>query len=289
MNQQSRWTLPRRTTLLCALGLLVLLGAGCDWLRVRVSMRNGNQLFNERKYDEAIVEYAKILRVVPDHWEANYYTATAYMSLYHPGSTHPKDLEYVDKAIAAFKRCLEIGPPNAEELEKIRNFYLGLLSSAGRNDQAAEFMVGMLAEDPHNGNLVTSLARLYASQGDFANALKYFELRCELEPDNKEAWYTVGVVCWERSYKGATFISSDERGQVIDRGIAALDRALQIDPAYFDALSYINLLWREKSQWLVQLGKYDEAQQAFQMAEQFKAKAVEVRDQQRPAQAAAGT
>lgn len=284
-HRRATW---RRGMLLSALGLVLLLGAGCDWLRVRVALRNGNQLFNNRKYEEAIAEYAKILAVDPDHWEANYHTAASYLSLYHPGSTHPKDTEYSEKAIAAFKHCLEIGPPDTESLEKVRNYYLGLLSSTNKNAEAAQFMEGMLAEDPDNGNLVTSLARLYASQGDFPNALKYFEKRTELEPENKEAWYTVGVVCWERSYKGGLVVSPEERGQVIDRGLAALDQALKLDPSYFDALSYTNLLWREKSQWLAQAGRYDEAQQAFQNAEQFKAKAIEVRDRQRPAQTGAG-
>lgn len=278
----------RRATLYGVLGALLLLATGCDWMTVRVALRNGNQYFNERKFEEAVAEYAKILKVEPDHWDANYHTAAAYMSLYHPGSTHPKDVEYSDKAIAAFKRCLEIGPPDQEQLTKIHEYYLGLLTSTNRHQEAAQFMEQLLAKDPNNINLVASLARMYASQGDFPNALKYFERRTDIEPENKEAWYTVGVVCWERSYKGGPVVSSEERGQVIDRGLAALDRALQIDPEYFDALAYTNLLWREKSQWLAQEGRYDEAQQAFQNAEQYKAKAIEVRDSQRTAPTGAG-
>ena len=274
---------PRRSILvraipLCVLAATVALATGCDWFTVRVALRNGNQAFNERNFEEAIEQYAKILKVHPDHWDANYYTAAAYMSLYHPGSTHPKDVEYAEKALAAFKHCLDIGPPDAEQAAKVQEYYLGMLSSTERHQEAAQFMEALVAEDPQNLNLIGSLAQMYARQGDFPNALKYFERRTEIEPGNKEAWYTVGVVCWERSYKGGPTVSSEERGMVIDKGLAALDRALAIDAEYFDALAYANLMYREKSQWLAQLGRYDEAQQAFQMAEQFKTRATEVRD-----------
>ena len=288
---------PRRPILARAilLGLLagtVAVATGCDWFTVRVALRNGNQAFNERNYEEAITQYEKILKVQPDHWEANYYTAAAYMSLYHPGSTHPKDVEYSQKAIAAFKHCLDMGPPDPEQAAKVQEYYLGLLTSTEHHQEAAQFMEQLVAKDPQNVNLIGSLAQMYARQGDFPNALKYFERRTEVEPDNKEAWYTVGVVCWERSYKGGPTVSSEERGMVIDKGLAALERALAIDPGYFDALAYTNLMYREKSQWLAQLGRYDEAQQAFQMAEQFKARATEARDkgqQQQPQPTGAGS
>ena len=274
----SRRPIFARAILLCVLATTAALATGCDWLTVRVALRNGNQAFNERNYEAAIEEYAKILKVQPDHWEANYYTAAAYMSLYHPGSTHPKDVEYAQKAIDAFKHCLDIGPPDAEQAAKVQEYYLGMLTSTERHQEAAQFMEQLVAKDPQNVTLIGSLAQMYARQGDFPNALKYFERRTEVEPQNKEAWYTVGVVCWERSYKGGPTVSSEERGMVIDKGLAALERALAIDNGYFDALAYSNLMYREKSQWLAQLGKYDEAQQAFQMAEQFKARATEVRD-----------
>ncbi|HKQ60307.1 MAG TPA: tetratricopeptide repeat protein [Candidatus Polarisedimenticolaceae bacterium] len=267
--------------------LLTLCLPGCNSLRTRMALKHGNELYNAEKYEEAVGEYQKILAIEPNNWDANYLTAASYMALYHPGSQHPKDVEYSEKAIAAFKRCLEIGPP-PDKVEQVRNFYLGLLTSANKQADAAKFMEELLAKDPQNASLTTQLANLYAKQGDFPNALKYFERRAQLEPSNKEAWYTIGVVCWDRSYNGGMFISAEERAQVIDQGMNALNKALAIDADYFDALSYVNLLYREKSKLMVMLGKYQEAQEAYATADEYMKKALEARKKQQAAPAKAG-
>ena len=100
-------------------------------------------------------------------------------------------------------------------------------------------------------------------KGDFTKALDYFEKRANMDPSNKEAWYTLGVNCWARSYHGGLAVSQEEREQVVDKGIQALEKALAIDPNYFDALSYINLIYREKAKALATVGKNAEAGQAL--------------------------
>jgi tetratricopeptide (TPR) repeat protein len=64
------------------------------------------------------------------------------------------------------------------------------------------------------------------------------------------------------------------------KDIAALDKALAIDPDYFEALSYINLLYREKSQALSAVGKNQEAGEAYAKADEYQKKAIEIRKAQ---------
>ena len=69
----------------------------------------------------------------------------------------------------------------------------------------------------------------------------------------------------------------DERRDVVEKGIAALDKALSIEPNYFDALSYINLLYREKGKYLATVQQNMEAGEAFMKADEYLKKAMEVR------------
>jgi len=267
------------TQLLLVLVVLVT-APGCDALRERFALKKGNEFYTQQKYEKAAEEYAKILALEPDDWDGNYLSAISYLAMYHPGSTHPKDKEYAAKAIAGFEKCMSLDAPSKEVATKVEEFYLSLLVSTGEFAKASEYLEAKLEADPGNATLMVQLAQLYAKSGDFENALKYFEMRAEAEPDSKEAWYTVGVVCWERSYRGGPAVSNEERGRVIEKGTAALERALSLEPNYFDALSYINLIYREKAKMLAELGDLEEAQVAYQTAEGYMKQAIEVREKQ---------
>jgi tetratricopeptide (TPR) repeat protein len=272
-----------RIAIVVALSMLVPL-AGCDRLRQRAALRDGNHFFKAQEYEKAIGEYAKILQSDESDWQANYLTAVSHMALYHPGSTHPKDREYADAAIAGFARCLTLTPPTAEDLEKVRGYYLSMLISVNEHGRAVEFLEGLLRERPDDARLVAQIASLYANQGDFPNALKWFERRAELDPANKESWYTIGVLCWERSYKGGVMVSTEERRQLIDQGFAALERAIAIDPDYFEALSYVNLLHRELARVQAEGNDYAAAQESIKAADGYLKRALEARKKQMEAQ-----
>jgi tetratricopeptide (TPR) repeat protein len=249
----------------------------CDALRAHIALRNANHLYKAGKYEEAIAEYRKIIAVRPDDWQANYLIAVSYLALYHPDSTHPKDREYADRALAGFETLLRLRSPTPQEGEKVRRYYLSLLMAAERFDRAVTYLESRLAADPRDTRLMSELGRLYGKLGDFPASLRYYRMRTRSEPDSKEAWYTVGVVCWERSYRGAATISNDERATVVDKGLEAERRALEIDPGYVDALAYTNLLYREKAKVLETRGKLAEARAAWRTADRFLARALEAR------------
>ena len=264
-----------------SVGALILVAAvaaaGCDTVKIRTTLNKGNELYAAQRYDEAIVEYDKVLAIATSDWQANYLKSVSYLALYKPGSTHPKDLEYAEKGIASFEKLLTLPAPTPDDGEKVRGFYLSFLTSADRKDKALEYMKAELEKNPNNVALISQVADMYLKSGDFVNALLYLEKRAALEPDNKEAWYTIGVSCWARSYHGGIMVSPDERRDVVEKGIVALDKALSIEPNYFDALSYINLLYREKGKYLATVQQNMEAGEAFMKADEYLKKAMEVR------------
>lgn len=258
----------------------IVMGPGCDAFKVKVLLKKGNELYAAQKYEEAIKQYEEVLKIDSKRWDANYLTAVSYLALYHPGSEHPKDKEYAEKGLAAFEKTLELAPPDPEVREKTEKFYLSFLDSAGEKDKAITYLEKQLAGRPNDLSLINQIATLYQRKGDFTKALDYFEKRANMDPTNKETWYTLGVNCWARSYHGGVAVSQEEREQVVDKGIKALDKALAIDPDYFDALSYINLIYREKAKALATIGKLEEAGQAYAKADEYQKRAIDIRKAQ---------
>lgn len=61
-----------------------------------------------------------------------------------------------------------------------------------------------------------------------------------------EAYYSLGVVCWFKSFQTPIdMMSAQERRNVLDRGFTALERSVELNPTYPEPWAYRNLLWRE--------------------------------------------
>ena len=258
----------------------IVIGPGCQSFQERVLLKKGNELYTAQKYDDAIKQYEELIKLDPKSWDGNYLMAVSYLALYHPGSEHPKDKEYAEKGLAAFERTLELSAPSPDDREKTEKFYLSFLNSTGDKDKAIAYLEKQLTTRPNDLALINQIATLYQKAGNFTKALEYFEKRANMDPTNKETWYTLGVNCWARSYHGGVAVSQEEREKVVDKGISALDKALAIDPNYFDALSYINLLYLEKAKSLAVVGKNAEAGQASAKADEYRKQAVDLRKAQ---------
>jgi len=262
-------------------------GSGCDAIRMRQQMDRANKLFAAKKYDQAIPVYEKILKSHPDDWSANYYLAMSWMAQFHPASTHPMDKEFKTKAVASLNKLMTLTPPSKEDMAKVENYYLSLLTSAGDNDQAIAFLEKKIQKSPSDKDLMAQLAQLQAKAGNFEEALKWYEKIAQLDAKNKTNWYTVAVLCWERSNKAGMSISPDERTGIIQHGIESIDKALALDPEYTEAIAYKNLLYREKADALSKAGKDKEAQEAFAESVRLRDQAMQLMQKKKAAAAAA--
>jgi len=270
------------------LGLaLVACGTSCNTFRTRVWMNEGNKLYKAQRYDEAVEFYKKIVAIDPDNWTANYLIAMSYIALYHPGSEHQKDIEYAESAAKGFEKLMTMQAPNKDTEEKVRNYYVALLISANKTDKVKAYYEGLLAKDPRNTTLMGQLAEIYAKGGDFDNSLKYYQKRVAIEPNNKEYWYTIGVLCWDRVHNFRSSLSLEDNLKTIDTGVAALEKAIALDKEYFDGLVYINLIYREKALVLSSAGQAIEGGEAFDKAESYRKVAEEIGKKRMAAQAAA--
>jgi tetratricopeptide (TPR) repeat protein len=118
---------------------------------------------------------------------------------------------------------------------------------------------------------------IYAKKGDFEQSLEWYKKRAEIEKDDPEALYTIGVLCWDKVYNGGLTLELDRRRELIDMGLDYLGRANELREDYFEATSYVNLLYREKAKLAQILGNNDEFVKFTQEADNNMKLALEMR------------
>jgi tetratricopeptide (TPR) repeat protein len=246
-------------------------------------MHEANNLYKAEKYEEAIEHYETVVGLDPNYSEAWLNMGYAYRALFHPGSTHEKDAMYAEEGIKAFRKYLDLHPDS----ESARQYFIEFCTASLRHDDAIEFYEQELTRTPDNAELIKSLANLHSKKGDVETAMKWFTKWTEVDSQNPEAWYTIGVVSWERSYHNQ-FLGAEERRAIIDLGMNALGKALEIKPDYFEALSYMNLIYREKAKLEATVGNNDVAARDYDTADSYMKKALEIRNAQLKVQAQGG-
>jgi predicted Zn-dependent protease len=257
---------PRLLAAAAASTCLIL--TGCGYVEARVQMKKGNEYYNTKKYEQAVEAYTKVIQADPTYKDAHFNLGLAYLALYQPGSIHEKDIMYSQGAIKAFKDYLALDPEN----EKVKNYLIETCQKSHNQEEAIRFFEEEHRKHPDDVKAISMIANLYTKQGEIDIALEWLAKRVALEPDNPEAYYTIGVNCWARSYNRMD-LSLEQRFAVLDKGLAALDKAIELKPAYGEAYAYKNLVYRQKAAFEPDATKRLEYTQA---ADEFQRKATEL-------------
>lgn len=216
---------------------------GCNKIKAKQETKKGNEFLKAAQYQSALAAYQEALRLDPKETKLNKHIGIAYMGMYQPGSKHPKDLEFAEKAVEHLKKYIAAYPEDKKALEYLVSMYL----NTERYDDAINFYQNdLLKRDPKDSKAMQSLAMLYFKKGDFDNGVKWLKERLAVEGNNPEVYYLIGVQAWDRSYNFPD-IDPEQRTKIVDDGLQALNKALELKPEYFEAVSYINLLYREKA------------------------------------------
>jgi Tfp pilus assembly protein PilF len=127
----------------------------------------------------------------------------------------------------------------------------------------------VLEQEPKNSVAIASIASLNLNQKKWDEAQQWYEKLIAVEPQNADAYYSMGFIAWSKWYpvygtaranlgmkqedpgpikdKKVKEELKAKYGPVIEGGLQALDKALQINPDYDDAMAYENLLVRERA------------------------------------------
>jgi tetratricopeptide (TPR) repeat protein len=128
---------------------------------------------------------------------------------------------------------------------------------------------------PNDPSVYTTLAAYYDRQGQFDKLVESLEQRIAQEPNNPEAHYTLATYYFNKGSRDFS-ISTAEKVKYADAGVAAVDKALELNKDYMDALVYKGLLLRLQAN----LDKNPARQQALlKEADQLRNRAEELRKQ----------
>lgn len=141
-------------------------------------LQKGNELFEQKKYDEAITLYNEILQKYPD----------AYIIYKNIGNCYFNQEKY-EEAEAAYLKILEKDPQNVDAIILIGNTY----ANRGQNDKAMDWYNKIEFEKIEDPVVLYNLGTNYYNSSKFEEALKFYQRAVELQKDFLDALYQLGL------------------------------------------------------------------------------------------------
>ncbi|HWA73749.1 MAG TPA: hypothetical protein VG937_15495 [Polyangiaceae bacterium] len=208
-----------------------------------------------------------------------------------PGSKSAENERSVDCALSAFRQLKKLDPSDV----RADQLYQQTLFDADRFETLVGVYSARLQVAPNDPVAINALIQVYSRWDRWDDALHWTLERARREPQNAEAHYAVGVFIYNRLYargggtEQSSFdprptaerkpapafspsdISGAQRIALADQGIEYLQKALELRPNYADALTYIGLLYRQKS--FAFFDRPSDWQAAVDSAESFRLKA----------------
>ncbi len=138
----------------------------------------GNKLFKEGKYQEALAKFKQIIEKFPD----------AYPIYINIGNCYFKMNQY-DKAIEAYKKVLEKDPNYVRALIAIGNAYL----NKGDTEEAMKWYGKVQMDKIDDPTVLYNLGTIYYNNGKYDLALKYYKKCVELNPKDLDGLYQLGL------------------------------------------------------------------------------------------------
>ncbi|HZD76989.1 MAG TPA: tetratricopeptide repeat protein [Acidobacteriaceae bacterium] len=239
---------------------MLLATTGCSKLKARDQLNKGVQAYKNARYEEAIEHFQTAVNLDPSLTMTHMYLATAYAQQVVPNSDTAANAALAQHAIAGYKDALQIDPSNVNAIKGIASIYF----SMNKPDDAKAWQQKVLAADPKD----------------------------------PEAYYTIGVIDWNKARKNSLQVLADNgltdkgdgnpglpkkaceqlaamNGPLIDEALDVLHKAVDLRPSYEDAMAYINLTYRRKAE--IECGNADARKADVQQALDWTQKALGAR------------
>ena len=242
MTYASSVRIARRGLSLAMLAVVVAAGSGCNKLKARDLLNKGVANFKNGQYDAAVEDFKEAKDLDPSLLNARLYLATAYASQYIPGAPSEENMQRGNAAINEFKGVLEKDPNNLSAIDGI-------------------------------GSILFQMSGQPFNPQKFQESKTYHQRHIDLKPTDPEPYYWIGVIDWTLEFRGNAEMRTEynkdhinkqikesdalpaavrtqfvsKYGQLVDEGIASLQKAIQLRPDYDDAMAYLNLLYRRKA------------------------------------------
>lgn len=283
-------------------------------IRALKAFKDANDLYKKGDFKGAAEGYQDALTINPDFYGITYFfLGNSYDLLYKPARAgEPENDAYLQKAVENYTLAtqkIKDSEPQAAQYrklsyeyliamytEKLKDFekaepiakqlialdpndptnYSGLgklYEDAGRYDEAESMFTKATEVKPNDAAVWSALAGYENRQGHFDKTIAALQKVADIEPNNPESWQTMASYYQDEVFRDKT-LPKDKQVAYVTAGLAAVDKALALNPDYFEALSYKNILLRMEANQLK-----DPAQQKKLLAEadDYYSKALEAR------------
>ena len=210
--------------------VVCLATAGAAQDEAKVSARNavneGVQAFRQAHYEDAIARCEQAVTLDPDFVLARMYLAATYLQIFEPGVDTPENVILATRALDQYSEILRGNPSDIESLKAVAYLKLQL--------------------------------------NNFDGARQAYAKAIALDPNDPELLYAAGVANWSMASREITeekakldaeseysLILSEGCGDVrakslniVDSGIAMLNKAISLRKDYVDAMMYMEVLYR---------------------------------------------
>ena len=239
---------------------------------------------NEAYLDAGIEDYEVALELAREH-AAEYEMLASYQqyAMEQLAAIYRDNLDDFQNAEYYFKALIELDPDTPERYYALADVYerfddpeeMPLLEQAF---EAYKKPVEMSPDEPLGYRQVANLLNKYAR---FEETMDWLAKARDVDTENPEGYYLIAVHYWDKVYRDPD-LTTGEKGDYIELGIAQLDQSLEINDEYVDALIYKNLLLREKAK----VNPADKNELTAQ-ANEIRDRALRLREEQEQAAAAA--
>src|SRR6202041_3696413 len=154
-----------RLLTLAAAALALTSSVGCNKLRARDQLNKGVKAYKDSHYEQAIDHFQQSVQLDPGLINARMYLATAYVSQYIPGVDSPDNLRTAQQAIDEYQKVIDANPSRDQKV-----------------------------------NSAKGIAYLYLNMKKWDAAKKFYRMASELDPNDAEPYYSIGVIDWTACY-----------------------------------------------------------------------------------------
>jgi tetratricopeptide (TPR) repeat protein len=223
--------------MLAVSALALFSSVGCDKLRARDQLNKGVEAYKNSHFEEAAQHFQKASELDGNLLNAHMYLAGAFVAQYVPGADTPDNVHLAEQAIEQYQHVLDAKPSRDQQVTAL-----------------------------------SGIAGLYYNLNKFELSKKFYRMVSEIDPNNPEPYYSIGVMDWASSFKPrmdarATLglkpeehLNAKNKDQKkvcdemkaknmpsIQEGMDSLNKAIELRPDYDDAMAYLNLIYRERA------------------------------------------
>jgi tetratricopeptide (TPR) repeat protein len=260
-----------RSRVIALLALLSLCG-GCSEVRGRRRIQKANQLYRDGQYKEAVAMFQEAEQLVPNFWVLWINKGYTCRQMLVPGAQTAENAVATQCALDAFTRLKKLKPsdPRGPAL------YEQTLFETDQYETLAKMYTQRIEDNPRDEEALNGLIQVYSKWPEhLGDAVGSYRKKADMKPTDAEAQYAVGVFIWHQLFAkggGADKAGYDPRpdpnikkqvkeappsaaGEIVgqrrielsDLGIQYLEKAIEVRSKYHEAMTYLNLLWRQKS------------------------------------------